>query len=48
VCKAYYEASGGNTRRLVKLLMRSLRVAEINKAKITPELITETVKMLNI
>ncbi|MFH0935183.1 MAG: AAA family ATPase [Pseudomonadota bacterium] len=48
VCKAYYEASTGNTRVLAKLLMRSLRVAEINSAKITPELVHETVKMLII
>jgi hypothetical protein len=48
VCKAYFEASAGNTRVLVKLLMRSLRVAEINKTKITPELIHETLQMLII
>jgi hypothetical protein len=49
VCKAYYEASAGNTRRLIKLMMRSIRVAEINgKMKVTPELVHETVRLLII
>jgi hypothetical protein len=46
--KAYHEASQGNARVLCKLLLRSLRVAEINKLNITAELIHERARMLII
>lgn len=44
--KVYYECSKGNTRVLTKLILRSLRVAEINNMTICPEIVRETAKML--
>lgn len=47
--RAFHEVSFGNARRLSKLLLRSVRVAEINNMQhVTPEIIRETVKMLII
>lgn len=44
--KVYYECSKGNTRVLSKLILRSLRVAEINSMAISEEIVRETAKML--
>lgn len=46
--KIYHETSYGNTRRLCKLLLRSIRVAEINKMPVSHEIVRETAKMLII
>jgi len=46
--KAYHEAACGNTRTLCKLILRSLRVAEINNVAINPEIVKETAKLLII
>lgn len=46
--KSYHEACMGNTRILSKLLMRSLRVAEINRVSVSADVIKETAKMLMI
>ncbi len=46
--KAFHEASNGNTRVLGKLLLRSQRVAELNNVTISPDVITETARMLII
>lgn len=44
--EAYYKHSMGNTRILSKLIMRTPRVAQINKIKVTPEIIEKTSKIL--
>lgn len=46
--KAYHEAACGNTRTLCKLLLRSVRVAEINNMPVSPEVVRETARMLII
>jgi len=46
--KAYHESSHGNTRVLTKLIMRSIRVAEINELPLNAEIVRETAKMLII
>lgn len=46
--KVYHEVSYGNTRVLAKLILRSIRVAEINNVPINAEIIRETAKMLII
>lgn len=46
--KAYHEAAYGNTRILCKLLLRSVRVAEINNMPVNLEIVRETAKMLII
>ncbi len=48
VWKTFHEASYGNARRLSKLLLRSIRVAELNEIQVTPEIVRETAKMLII
>lgn len=48
IWKSFHEESFGNARRLCKLLLRSARVAEINKMSVTPEVVRETAKMLII
>lgn len=48
IWKTYFDASGGNTRILSKLLYRTQRVAQINRTQITPQIITETAKTLLI
>jgi DNA transposition AAA+ family ATPase len=44
--EAYYKHSMGNTRVLSKLIMRTPRVAQINKIEVTPEIIEKTSKIL--
>jgi DNA transposition AAA+ family ATPase len=46
LCKEYHAVSCGNTRRLCKLIARSIRVSEINNMPVSPEIVRETVKML--
>lgn len=46
--KAYHEACHGNTRVLTKLILRSIRVAEINELPLNSEIVRETAKMLII
>lgn len=46
LCKEYHTVSGGNTRRLSKLIARSMRVAEINNIALSAEVVRETAKML--
>jgi len=44
--KAYHEASSQNTRRLSKLLARSVRIATINDMPLNPDIIREAAKTL--
>lgn len=44
--KTYHEESHGNGRVLSKLVIRSLRLAEVNSVGLTPELVREAAKML--
>ena len=46
--KSFQEHSHGNTRVLSKLLLRSIRIAEINNVQVTPDIIRETASMLII
>lgn len=46
--KTYHEISGGNTRILSKLIMRSIRVAELNNIPVDAEVVKGTAKMLII
>lgn len=46
--KAYHQSSQGNTRVLSKLILRSVRVAEINELPLNAEIVRETAKMLII
>lgn len=44
--KTYHEESHGNGRVLSKLIMRSMRLSQVNNIGITPELVREASKML--
>jgi DNA transposition AAA+ family ATPase len=44
--KTFMEASGGNSRRMSMLIIRSIRLAEINDTKVTPEVVQLAAQML--
>lgn len=46
--KTFHEASNGNTRVLGKLLLRSVRVAELNGVPVSPDIISQTARLLVI
>ena len=46
IWETYHKTSGGNTRVLIKLLTRSIKVAEINRMAVNPEIVRETARML--
>lgn len=46
LARTYHTASGGNARRLTKLLARSARVAHINKREVDAEVIERAQRML--
>lgn len=48
IWKTFHDAAYGNTRILSKLLLRSIRVSELNNMLISPEIVRETAKMLII
>lgn len=46
--QSFKDQSNGNTRVLVKLMRRALRISEINNVKLTPAIISESAKTLII
>jgi hypothetical protein len=46
--RVYHDTAYGNARTLSKLLARTIRVAELNKSKVTPAVIKQTADMLII
>jgi hypothetical protein len=47
-CESFYEHSAGSIRILVKLVRRSIRVAQINQMPVTREIIAESAKLLTL
>ncbi|MCU7494735.1 MAG: AAA family ATPase [Ignavibacteria bacterium] len=48
IWKEFHEYSGGNTRILCKMLLRSRRLAQINECDVTKEIVKKTAEMLII
>lgn len=48
IYKSFHCAALGNTRVLTKLILRSLRLADVNKAPLSPEIIQETLKLITV
>ncbi|HSV43253.1 MAG TPA: AAA family ATPase, partial [Candidatus Bathyarchaeia archaeon] len=48
LCKVFHQQAAGNTRRLFKLIQRSMHIADINEAVIDTDVITRAAQLVKI